>query len=171
MPVAASCEKSPKHLSTDLSFDLSSPRSKNAVTKVVMLRGIVNILKTIFAHAFRQKDLATITGFGGEKAFISFQKAILRETHNIHIGAPKLRDITNLFHHILFSMKRGCRETRATTTSPVAIAGGGDDLAALDKDRQMNLVAIGVAKTGRPRILHEPLKNPLLSCVKLLEHR
>lgn len=118
------------------------------------LRRVEDILESILSHTLGEEDLAGRARRGILEAVKANLFGILGNTHDIHICAANLGDVTEVLDNAVLGMDGVCGVTGAAAPGADLVRPGGDDLAALYKNRNMDagymcLLEIGGAGVGK----------------------
>lgn len=114
--------------------------------------GIVNILEPVFLDTLFQETGALRARIGFDKLIQAFQPRVSRDTHNIHIGTPKIMDIAELFDDVFLRVNTSRRIAGTTAPGSEAVCSLGDDFTAFNKGGHVNTGEMGVAQINSPSI-------------------
>ncbi len=123
------------------------------------------VLQPVLSHTLFKKQLARGTWLRAHESFEPFKTPVLGEPHNVHIGTPKLRYITEVLHYIALRVDRICGPARTATAAPYLVRRMRDHLSALHKHGNVNAGRMNIPEIPRAGVGEKLLQDRTLLAV------
>ena len=114
--------------------------------------GIVNILEPVFLDTLLQKSHTLGARIRFYELVEALQPRISGNMNNVHVGTPKIMDITELFNHVFLGVDAGIGIAGAATPGAESVGGLGYDFTAFYESRHVYTGEMGIAQINSTTI-------------------